>query len=273
MAPSSRAGVAIGALPVGPQGRLLQLRVPLAQLEAAHDHRALAAGVDDHLGAHLALAAVFVLRSARRRPARLRTALRARGRLRAPRRRARGRCRASAGRTRCAAPARSASIRAACGPGSRTARTACRCELTNCTLYFLTKWLAFILSQHVEPLEHPVGLGNQRLADVEARKMLALEELDAVALLGDERRGGRAGRAAADDDDVNGRSWEDMRNLLRSSGLDVRANRCRGFRAGRRTVCSNSIKRPVLRSDAELPCVAGPDLGVHLLLAGPARLR
>ena len=36
------------------------------------------------------------------------------------------------------------------------------------------------LRQHVEPLEHPVGLGNQRLADVEARKALALEELRRV---------------------------------------------------------------------------------------------
>ena len=50
--------------------------------------------------------------------------------------------------------------------------------LTNCTLYFLTKWLAFILSSMLEPLEDPVGLGDQRLADVEAREALALEELD-----------------------------------------------------------------------------------------------
>ena len=43
------------------------------------------------------------------------------------------------------------------------------------------------LRQHVEPLQHPVGLGNQRLADVKARKLLALEQL---------RRDSPAGRAA-----------------------------------------------------------------------------
>ena len=36
------------------------------------------------------------------------------------------------------------------------------------------------LVQHAEPLEHPVGLGDQRLADVEAREALALEERDAL---------------------------------------------------------------------------------------------
>ena len=35
--------------------------------------------------------------------------------------------------------------------------------------------------------EHPVGLRDERLADVEAREVLALEELDVVALLGEER--------------------------------------------------------------------------------------
>ena len=40
--------------------------------------------------------------------------------------------------------------------------------LTNCTLYFLTKWLCLHLVEHLEALQHPVGLGNERLADVEA---------------------------------------------------------------------------------------------------------
>ena len=58
------------------------------------------------------------------------------------------------------------------------------------------------LRQHVEPLEHPVRLGNQRFADVKPRKMLALEQLDAVPALRNQRRHGRPGRPATDHDDV-----------------------------------------------------------------------
>src|SRR5581483_10768277 len=58
------------------------------------------------------------------------------------------------------------------------------------------------LFKHVEALEHPVGFGNERLADVETRKMLALEKTHLVALLGDERRDGATRWPAADDDDV-----------------------------------------------------------------------
>ena len=43
------------------------------------------------------------------------------------------------------------------------------------------------LRQHVEPLEHPVGLRNQRLADVKARELLALEEPDSDAPLREQR--------------------------------------------------------------------------------------
>ena len=58
------------------------------------------------------------------------------------------------------------------------------------------------LRQHVQPLQHPVGFRDQRLADVEARKVLALEQLDLVAALRDQRRDRRTGRTAADDDHV-----------------------------------------------------------------------
>ena len=82
------------------------------------------------------------------------------------------------------APARSASTRAACCRGSRTGPTSCPLALTNCTLYFLTNWLAFILSSMLSRLKHPVRLGDQRLADVEARELVALEELDLVGPAG-----------------------------------------------------------------------------------------
>ena len=58
------------------------------------------------------------------------------------------------------------------------------------------------LLEHAEPLEHPVGLGNQRFADVEAREHLALEELDLQPLLGEQRGNGGPSGSAADDDDV-----------------------------------------------------------------------
>ena len=76
------------------------------------------------------------------------------------------------------------------------------------------------LRQHVEPLQHPVGFGNQRFADVKAGKVLALEDRDAQTLLGQERRGGRAGRAAADDDHV------DVRMLERPVVIASASQRC-----------------------------------------------
>ncbi len=47
-----------------------------------------------------------------------------------------------------------------------------------------------------------VGGGNERLADVEARKALALEEDDGVTAAGHRDRGRGAGRASADDGKV-----------------------------------------------------------------------
>jgi hypothetical protein len=55
------------------------------------------------------------------------------------------------------------------------------------------------LLQHPGPLQPVVGVRDHRLADVEAREVLALEQLDAVALLRQERRAGGAGGAAAND--------------------------------------------------------------------------
>ena len=66
----------------------------------------------------------------------------------------------------------------------------------------LDEMAALHLRQHVQPLQHPVRLGNQRLADMKAREALALEQLDANALLREQRRHRRPRRAAADHDDV-----------------------------------------------------------------------
>src|SRR5262249_43256119 len=58
------------------------------------------------------------------------------------------------------------------------------------------------LFEHVEPLQDPVGLGNERFADMKAREGLAVEELDRAAVLGEEGRDGGPGGSAADDNDV-----------------------------------------------------------------------
>src|SRR5688572_2360563 len=58
------------------------------------------------------------------------------------------------------------------------------------------------LGEHVQTLQHPVGVGDERLADMEAREMLAFEELDLETFLGDQRGRRGAGRAAADDEGV-----------------------------------------------------------------------
>ena len=90
------------------------------------------------------------------------------------------------------------------------------------------------LRQHVQPLEHPVGLRNQRFADVKARETLALEELDAIAALGDQRGHRRSGRTAADDDDVRDRGW----SAFDASCLDSLLN------DERRAFISNRGRRP-----------------------------
>src|SRR5262245_1168542 len=56
--------------------------------------------------------------------------------------------------------------------------------------------------QHVQPLQNPVGFGDQRLADVESGEMFTFEELDLIAVLGDECRRGGSGGTTANHDNV-----------------------------------------------------------------------
>src|SRR5439155_8870080 len=58
------------------------------------------------------------------------------------------------------------------------------------------------LVEHLEPPQHPVGFRDKRLADMETREALAFIELDAMALLGDQRRHRAPRRPAANDDDI-----------------------------------------------------------------------
>src|SRR5262249_46062985 len=75
------------------------------------------------------------------------------------------------------------------------------------------------LVEHLEPLQHPIGARNQRFADMKARAALALEKENAHTLLCDERGCRRAGRAAADDDDL--RIWL---SIVEHSGLSQSRN-------------------------------------------------
>src|SRR6185295_529937 len=52
---------ALGAAPVGPEGGFFEDRVPLAQAQAAHDDRALPAGIDDDIGRDVARGTIFCL--------------------------------------------------------------------------------------------------------------------------------------------------------------------------------------------------------------------
>jgi hypothetical protein len=67
---------------------------------------------------------------------------------------------------------------------------------------FLDEMARIHFVEHFEPAEDPIGLRDQRLADVEAREPLALEELDSMAPLGNQRRDRAAGWTAPDDDHI-----------------------------------------------------------------------
>ena len=182
------AGVAVGALPVRPDRALVQHRVPQPQLEPVLQQAVLAAGVDDHLGAHLAARAAFGLdrdADAPRSPSNSTSSTRTPSCTSTP-------CSRALSSIICVElaaddlPGLRALVRLVVPEVERRRQLAGGVDELHAVL--LDEVALLHLRQHVEPLEHPVRLGDQRLADVEARKVLALEELDAVA---------RAGRAAS----------------------------------------------------------------------------
>jgi hypothetical protein len=61
---------------------------------------------------------------------------------------------------------------------------------------------ALHLLEHVQPLQHPVGFGDQRFADVKAGKLLSFEEADFQSALRQDRRRGGSGGSAADHNDI-----------------------------------------------------------------------
>ena len=58
------------------------------------------------------------------------------------------------------------------------------------------------LRQHVEAFEYPVRLRNQRLTDVKPRELFTLEQLNAIALLSNQRRRRRTGRTTPNHHDI-----------------------------------------------------------------------
>ena len=201
VAPSSLPRSAPGPFPVGPQGRLFQHRVPLAQAQPAHNHRTLAAGVHDHVGPHLALRPVLFLDAHADGPIAVEQHLQ----------HAHALVHADA---LFAGVVQQHLVELAADdlPGLRTLMRLVIDEVERLReLAVLVDELhavlldegAFLhLVEHVQPLEHPVGLRDQRFADVKAREMFALEQLHPMPLLGDQGGGGGPGGAAADDDDL-----------------------------------------------------------------------
>src|SRR4051812_48972167 len=55
------------------------------------------------------------------------------------------------------------------------------------------------LLQHADPLQHPVGFGDERFADMESREAFAFEQSDAPAAVGNESCHGGSRGTTADD--------------------------------------------------------------------------
>ena len=195
------ARVAASTLPVRPQRGLLQLRVPLAQSKSIDDQRALAAGVDHHLRPHFALGAVFGLHANADRTGAFEQHLNHAGpfahlhavvagmverklvELAAPH-----------------LPGLARFVRLVVLEVERFAEPALLVDELHAVL--LDEVAAFHLGEQPGALEREVRVGDHRFADVEARKVFALEQLDRVALLCQDRGDGAARRAAANNDDV-----------------------------------------------------------------------
>src|SRR3989449_1277513 len=204
------AGVAIRAFPVRPDGALVQHRIPDTQAETILNQPGLPAGVDDDLGADVTAPAAVLLNRDTDRTA---------GAERSRRVVLEDDINdADAFVDRDAMLARVVEhhfveLAAHHLPGLRTLvrlvvpeverrrQLAARVDELHAVLLDETALLHF--RQHVQPPQHPVGFGNQRFADVKARKLLALEELDAHALLRQQRRTRRSRGTATDHNDIS----------------------------------------------------------------------
>ncbi len=211
-------GVAVRPLPVGPDGALVENRVPDAKPQAVLDDPRLAAGVHHDLGPHLPSLAVFALYLDPHRPTAFEQDVQ--------------NAHALVG----GGPVlpgvlehHLVELAAHHLPGLRAlvglvvpeveGRRELAARVDELDAVLLHEVALLHLGQHAEPLQHPVGLRDQGFADVEARELLALEELHPQPLLG-EKGGGRGPRGTASDhDDVRGGG------LLSRIGHQLRSSR------------------------------------------------
>ena len=195
------ASVAIGAIPVRPDRTFIQDGIPQAKLETVLEQSRLAAGVHDHLRVDFTACAVGILDADTGRPVALEEdvehvdafmgidAVLARV--------------VEHHLVELAAdhlPRLRALVRFVVPEVERGRQLAARIYELHAVL--LDEVAPLHLRQHVETLQDPVGLRNQRLADVEARKFLALEQPHTNATLREQRRRGRTRRSATDNNDV-----------------------------------------------------------------------
>src|SRR4029079_585043 len=92
------------------------------------------------------------------------------------------------------------------------------------------------LGQHVETLQHPVGVRDQRLADMKAGKPFPFEQLDAVPVLRNQRRRGGPRRAAA--------NHHDIRTTIHRSITPVLITKSRRSRRSRSILCTKRSSCP-----------------------------
>ena len=180
------AAIAVRAFPVGPDRPLVQDRVPDPQLEPVLQHRGLPAGVDHDLRKHVSIVVLLVANLHAHRTVAVEQHLEnAHAFLRVDA--------VLAGvvehhLVEFAAdhlPGLRAFVRLVVPEVEGRRLPAARVDELHAVL--LDEGAGLHLRQHVELLQHPVGLGNQRLPDVKAGESIALEELHTIAALSDER--------------------------------------------------------------------------------------
>ena len=178
------ADVAIGTLPVRPDGGLLELRIPLTQPEAIENQRRLPTGVDHDFRADDLFGLIFDFDShADGASAIEHDFVNARTFVNFDA--------VFAGVVQqhlvefAAAnlPRLAAFVRVVLGKVERFRQSATLGYELHAVLLDEVAALHFI--EHVQPLQHRVGVRDQRFADVKTRKMFALEQLDRMPFLGE----------------------------------------------------------------------------------------
>src|SRR5262249_45105199 len=219
------AGVAVSALPVGPDGAFVEHGIPEPQLEAILEHGALAARIDDDLGADNVLRAVFTLDA--------------------------GGDGAVVFEEYVEHARRFMDFDALFGgvaqhheielaahhlPGLRAlvwlvvpeveGRRQLAARIDELHAELLDEMARFHLVEHLQSLEHPIRFVDEGFADMEAWKALALAEDNLGAVLSEEGGASAAGGTAADDEHVCGLGHGLGHRVLHDRALVASILRC-----------------------------------------------